>query len=109
MNFLLRPTTHQVIKEQVSAPVPALESPSPAVTLEGLIAEDSFPQSEVRDMGIGGENGSVAATKNDSSLVLENHSDVSEEEGWIVIPFGTATPFFYHCIVLSFECCFTCF
>ncbi|KAH8495204.1 hypothetical protein H0E87_018404 [Populus deltoides] len=88
MNFLLRPTTHQVIKEQVSAPVPALESPSPAVTLEGLIAEDSFPQSEVRDMGIGGENGSVAATKNDSSLVLENHSDVSEEEGWIVIPFG---------------------
>lgn len=88
MNFLLRPTTHQVIKEQVPAPVPALESPSPAVTLEGLIAEDSFPQSEVRDMGIGGENGSVAATKNDSSLVLENHSDVSEEEGWIVIPFG---------------------
>lgn len=88
MNFLLRPTTHQVIKEQVSAPVPVHESPSPAVTLEGLIAEDSFPQSEVRDMGIGGENGSVAATKNDSSLVLENHSDVSEEEGWIIIPFG---------------------
>ena len=88
MNFLLRPTTHQVIKEQVSAPVPVHESPSPAVTLEGLIAEDSFPQSEVRDMGIGGENGSVAATKNDSSLVLENHSDVSEEEGWITIPYS---------------------
>ncbi|KAJ6721803.1 hypothetical protein OIU85_024852 [Salix viminalis] len=88
MNFLLRPTTHQVIKEQVSAPVSAHESPAPAVTLEGLIAEDSFPQSEVRDMGIGGENGSDAATKTDSLLVLENHSDVSEEEGWIVIPFG---------------------
>ncbi|KAJ6313300.1 hypothetical protein OIU77_014749 [Salix suchowensis] len=88
MNFLLRPTTHQVIKEHVSAPVSAHESPAPAVTLEGLIAEDSFPQSEVRDMGIGGENGSDAATKTDSLLVLENHSDVSEEEGWIVIPFG---------------------
>ncbi|KAJ6771306.1 hypothetical protein OIU74_017695 [Salix koriyanagi] len=88
MNFLLRPTTHQVIKEQVSAPVSAHESLAPAVTLEGLIAEDSFPQSEVRDMGIGGENGSDAATKTDSLLVLENHSDVSEEEGWIVIPFG---------------------
>ncbi|KAF9673508.1 hypothetical protein SADUNF_Sadunf10G0031500 [Salix dunnii] len=88
MNFLLRPTTHQVIKEQVSAPVSVHESPAPAVTLEGLIAEDSFPQSEVRDMGIDGENGSVAATKTDSLLVLENHSDVSEEEGWIIIPFG---------------------
>ncbi|KAJ6904000.1 hypothetical protein NC651_021226 [Populus alba x Populus x berolinensis] len=37
---------------------------------------------------IGGGNASVVATKNESSLVLENHSDVSEEEGWIIIPYG---------------------
>ncbi|KAH8499923.1 hypothetical protein H0E87_015242 [Populus deltoides] len=83
MNFLLRPTIqHVTVKEQVSVSVDVDESPAAVATLEGLIAEDG-------DMAaaIGGGNASVVATKNESLLVLENHSDVSEEEGWIIIPY----------------------
>ncbi|KAJ6988994.1 hypothetical protein NC653_021783 [Populus alba x Populus x berolinensis] len=80
----LRPTTrHVTVKEQVSVSVDVDESPAAVATLEGLIAEDG-------DMAaaIGGGNVSVVASKNESSLVLEIHSDVSEEEGWIIIPYG---------------------
>lgn len=83
----LRPTTrHVTVKEQVSVSVDVDESPAAVATLEGLIAEDG-------DMAaaIGGGNASVVATKNESSPALENHSGVSEEEGWIIIPYGTTT------------------
>ncbi|XP_048318479.2 uncharacterized protein LOC107428854 [Ziziphus jujuba] len=96
MNFLLR-STHHVAAEQPSlqeAPAETPQTSKPAVTLEGLIAEDPYPQFstvEERDEetdGIVAENGSIAGAeaKNESSVVAK-HSDVSEEEGWITIPY----------------------
>ncbi|KAK3223114.1 hypothetical protein Dsin_010139 [Dipteronia sinensis] len=98
MNFLLR-STHHVVAEQVHVlePPPAEASPLPipTATFEGLIAEESFPRyssgDDDRDQesdGVGGENGGIGGhnAKNDS-FVLENHTDVSDEEGWITIPY----------------------
>ncbi|KAI3433073.1 uncharacterized protein J3R85_007267 [Psidium guajava] len=60
-------------------------------TLEGLIAEDSFPPIDSAE-GSGGEAAGYedvnivgSGTSSDASL-LGKHSDVSEEEGWITIP-----------------------
>lgn len=99
MNFLLRSTTTQhVAAEQVSvqqeSPADTSFLPKPASTLEGLIAEDPFPlysSSDDRDGesdGVGAEVSGIASSggKNDTSVV-ENHTDVSEEEGWITIPY----------------------
>lgn len=68
--------------------------PKPGATLEGLIAEDSYTQySTVEDhygesVGVESENGNVGGpcVKDESPTVVE-HSDVSEEEGWITIPY----------------------
>lgn len=40
--------------------------------------------------GVGAEASGIASSscKNDTSVV-ENHTDVSEEEGWITIPYST--------------------
>ncbi|XP_037492075.1 uncharacterized protein LOC105649777 isoform X2 [Jatropha curcas] len=98
MNFLQRYTTQNVVTEQVPVqepPADTRQTSKPSGTLEGLIAEDPFPQSptaQARDgeaQGSGDENGTVggASAKNDSHVVA-NHQDVSEEEGWITIPQG---------------------
>ncbi|KAL5826497.1 hypothetical protein ACOSQ3_018348 [Xanthoceras sorbifolium] len=96
MNFLIR-STHHVVAEQVHVSEPPVDA-SPLTkstpTLEGLIEEESFPRYSSGDDldhetdGVGGDNGGIAghSAKNDSSVV-ENHTDVSEEEGWITIPY----------------------
>lgn len=100
MNFLLRPSAHNVVKEQVSGHESLADTryvSKPAATLEGLISEDPFPESPVAEDRdgetdvVGVENDAVPGPngKNDS-LTLENHSDVSEEEGWITIPYSTS-------------------
>lgn len=96
MNFLLR-STQTVIPDHPSVnefPTDAHYIPKPSSTLEGLIADDPYPQYSVGDDhgeetdGMGGENGDVAgpSAKNDSPIT-ENHTDVTEEEGWITIPY----------------------
>ncbi|KAL0538922.1 hypothetical protein IC582_023092 [Cucumis melo] len=97
MNFLLR-STHTVPQErpsiQETPPPAAYYAPKPAVTLEGLISEDPFPQYSVVDDdndeeadASGGENGSIAGHREKSGRFgVVKHSDVSEEEGWITIP-----------------------
>lgn len=93
MNFLLRPTQHIVVE-----PTPVPETPAeipyvtkPSATLEGLIAEDPFPQySRVDDSdGVPGENGGTGPSAKSDTSMMESHSDVSEEEGWITIPYST--------------------
>ncbi|CAI0379471.1 unnamed protein product [Linum tenue] len=96
MNFLLRSSSHHVAPEKVSAHEPAVDAQymaRPTKTLEGLVTEDPFPESPVarnRQGGpdeVGDENGSdVGSASKKSSCVVEGHSDVSEEEGWITIP-----------------------
>ncbi|KAG6601410.1 hypothetical protein SDJN03_06643, partial [Cucurbita argyrosperma subsp. sororia] len=96
MNFLLR-STHTVPPERPSVqeipPPAAYYAPKPAVTLEGLISEDPFPQysavgnnDEEADAS-GGDNGSIADHMDRSGRArVVKHTDVSEEEGWISIP-----------------------
>lgn len=99
MNFLmLRPS-------QTAAPAPAPASiqefqsetnyvSKAAATLEGLITQDPFQMStsaEDNDEGsdgVGRDNGDATGSndKNNPSIV-ENHIDVSEDEGWITIPY----------------------
>ena len=98
MNFLMR-STQSVAAE----PTPVHEShmvahhvPKPTASLEVLIAEDQYPRySPVEDHDgetddFIGENASTAVpdSKEDSTNVAK-HFDVSEEEGWIMIPYGT--------------------
>ncbi|CBI29239.3 unnamed protein product, partial [Vitis vinifera] len=92
MNFLMRPShTAHVDKRPVhEISKGAQHVTEPASTLEGLIAEESFSNNymdEVKDE-VGGENGSFAglSSKRDSP-VQDNISDVTEEEGWISIPY----------------------
>ncbi|CAI0386750.1 unnamed protein product, partial [Linum tenue] len=96
MNFLLRSTSHHVAPEKVPAHEPAVDTQymaKPTKTLEGLISEDPFPESpvaryrEVVSDEVGDENGSDGGSAlKKGSCVVEGHSDVSEEEGWITIP-----------------------
>lgn len=99
MNFLMR-SSHHVAAEQPSLPEIPAEThhiSKPAATLEGLIAEDPYPQFstiEERDGetdGVGGENGNAAGTGEiKESSTVAKHSDVSAEEGWITIPYSMA-------------------
>ncbi|GAV68587.1 hypothetical protein CFOL_v3_12090 [Cephalotus follicularis] len=97
MNFLIR-STHQLVEDPVSFQEHLPDEQSvqkPSSTLEGLIAVDPFPRcstAEDRDAGtngIGHENGGASGpnAKNDSPIV-EDHVDVSEEEGWIAVPYN---------------------
>ncbi|KAK2636272.1 hypothetical protein Ddye_031064 [Dipteronia dyeriana] len=101
MNFLLR-STHHVVAEQVHVlePPPAEASPLPipTATFEGLIAEESFPRyssgDDDRDQesdgpdGVGGENGGIGGNNaKNVSFDIESHINVSDEEGWITIPY----------------------
>uniref|UniRef100_A0A5B7B8W0 Uncharacterized protein n=1 Tax=Davidia involucrata TaxID=16924 RepID=A0A5B7B8W0_DAVIN len=96
MNFLMR-STQTAVPEQ--PPVQDYQTDGNymskhATTLEGLIAEDPFPQNSTSEDhdgetdGAGGENGGVLdpSSKNDSSIV-ENHIDVTEDKGFITIPY----------------------
>lgn len=67
--------------------------PRHVTTLEGLIAKDDFPLRSIGEdneddtNGIGSEDEKVLGlgTKSDVPIV-ENYTDVSEDEGWITIP-----------------------
>ncbi|KAK2990797.1 hypothetical protein RJ640_012698, partial [Escallonia rubra] len=65
-----------------------------AATLEGLTAQDPFPESSSADNhdresdGFRSENGGAGGSSvKDNSPSIENHIDVSEDEGWIAIPY----------------------
>lgn len=98
MNFLMRPS-HTAHADE--PPVHEISKGTqhvtkPTATLEGLIAEDSFPNYFVDEIHgeVGGENGSVAGLSSKSdSPDLVNLSDVTEEEGWITIPQSIPLPF----------------
>ncbi|XP_050374315.1 uncharacterized protein LOC126791863 [Argentina anserina] len=95
MSFFLRssPQFPRVQAEQPAVYEPPLEAqlpPRPAgPTLEGLIAEDPYPQysaiaDHVEENESGVEHGGGA--KSESSAIAKHH-DVSDEEGWIAIPY----------------------
>uniref|UniRef100_A0A2P2K9Y8 Uncharacterized protein MANES_05G096500 n=1 Tax=Rhizophora mucronata TaxID=61149 RepID=A0A2P2K9Y8_RHIMU len=102
MNFLIRSAStynasaaDQVVgvnESSVGTHYASKES-KPKMTLEGLIADDSFflPSiTEEHDGEMDGSESGNAAIAGSSvkkdSFVMEDHSDVSEGEGWIIIP-----------------------
>ncbi|KAK7362173.1 hypothetical protein VNO77_04277 [Canavalia gladiata] len=102
MNFLIRSTTH-VYSEREKPPsttttttTPTPTTPEPrtadaASSLESLLEEDPFMHYstvEHFDGDVDGENGGVASlnSKNDVPS-LAKHLDVSEQEGWVTIPY----------------------
>lgn len=101
MNFLMlrsnqtAASEHSPAREVQSVPNHAAK---PSTTLEGLIAEEPYTESEKRDGEgdeFGNEDEDIADTneKTDSQFVA-NHIDVKEDEGWITIPKGNLCLFF---------------
>lgn len=96
MNFLLR-TAHTPTPDLPTVPEQSADmhsSSKPATTLEGLIAEDPFPESSTNGDGdadnTGGSfvNGSGAAPSSNNHGSIGIHLDVAGEEGFITIPYS---------------------
>ncbi|XP_009135553.1 uncharacterized protein LOC103859731 [Brassica rapa] len=99
MNFLLRSASSATHRPPVSEPPPATppqppppEATKPGSTLEGLISEEPFPQYPSVDedhLGDGSrdDHGNGEANANTGGFGMERFSDVSDEEGWISIPY----------------------
>ncbi|KAK4762817.1 hypothetical protein SAY86_008585 [Trapa natans] len=95
MNFLLRSTQPAAapelptVNENNTKISPLLK---PVTALEGLISDDSFPRYETSEGNgeVDGAGNPDMITTGPSSTadipILDKHSDVSEEEGWITIP-----------------------
>lgn len=95
MNFLLR--SPQPAASELPPPVKEKNADSnafakPATALEGLINEDPFRQSEASEdkgeiNGIGSPDGVFRGQSSIADVpIVDKHLDVSEEEGWIIIP-----------------------
>ncbi|KAL8104762.1 uncharacterized protein LOC141677150 isoform X2 [Apium graveolens] len=90
MNFLnLRSLSQTASSEQQNQKSEQEIQTKPSTTLEGLIDEDPFPPTPSsnnagRDMN-SKFGASFSATSNVSGL--ENHVDVTEDQGWITIPY----------------------
>ncbi|KAK4261177.1 hypothetical protein QN277_004214 [Acacia crassicarpa] len=96
MNFLARSAT-SVSAERPSVPkyhTDPRQTTSSTSTLETLISEDSFKHSSITEEynreidGAEGEDGTMTTMNSiDDFPGVAKHSDVSDEEGWITIPY----------------------
>lgn len=106
MNFLLRPSQQSASVDQPTLNVSDGDSVqmSKSMTLEGLIAEDSFPRyysaddSAIETDGTRTDHVSIPGPRNDAPAI-EKHTDISEEEGWITIPYGESHLVYTLCLV----------
>ncbi|PKI55986.1 hypothetical protein CRG98_023614 [Punica granatum] len=94
MNFLLRspqPAASELPPVNESS-ADANHVSKPVTTLEGLISEDPFPRYEVSEDngesdGVRSSDGILTGPSSTADVpIVDKHSDVSEEEGWITIP-----------------------
>lgn len=96
MNFLLRPT-QPVAPELPSFPEAGLPKDitrRPTTTLEGLIAEDPLPGTAAGEDGDNNGDvgvGTVGSTPKDQFHVGNHHTDVTDDEGWITIPYSLSS------------------
>ncbi|XP_068643350.1 uncharacterized protein [Aristolochia californica] len=96
MNFLLRSAPpvvpDQPPAQEVATDVTSVSKPY-GNTLEGLIADDPFTTSSKTEGGDLKKDPSEAPTDDPStpmaknSVPIKHHSDVTEDEGWITIPY----------------------
>ncbi|KAM6558272.1 hypothetical protein CsatA_027511 [Cannabis sativa] len=101
MNFLMRSTQTAAAADQVTVRESTAEThhiPKPTASLEALIADDPYRRySALEDHdgeieNFGGEKGSIAVSDAKKDSTVSKHSDVSEEEGWITIPYSMTLP-----------------
>lgn len=114
MNFLMLRSNQTAASEQPSAQEfqgQANLATKPATTLEGLIAEDLFPVTPSSDSDrersgrFGrGNAGVVGSNANNNSSSSENHADVTEDQGWITIPYSNSLPFLFACMFTLLVC-----
>lgn len=101
MNFLMRPTSVSTERSSISEfHTDTHHKSTSRSTLETLISEDPYMQSSPVEEydgetdGVGGKNGTVTAQNSKDDLpVVAKHLDVSEEEGWIAIPYSMSLQF----------------
>ncbi|KAH7666289.1 hypothetical protein IHE45_13G091700 [Dioscorea alata] len=98
MNYILRASQIQPVAPELPSvdevePQETLQPMSkPVTTLEGLIAEDPYPNHPINDdieketEGIGDASAVAADSGLKNHISIGNHSDVTEDEGWITIP-----------------------
>ncbi|TYG41734.1 hypothetical protein ES288_D12G199400v1 [Gossypium darwinii] len=92
MNFLLLRSNQQGTPESPPVQEDMAESsyvPKSVTSLERLIVQDPFPEyltveNHGQSNGLLGKNAGAACDKNAS--VIASHTDISEEDGWIIIP-----------------------
>jgi hypothetical protein len=97
MNFLYRTAVQPAAPAELPR-IPEDVLQKPATTLEGLIiAEDSYHPSSVRSDDGAANNGPGDNGADSASLASKNpvqpgtHTDVTEDEGWITIPYSWVT------------------
>lgn len=100
MNFLMRSAT-SISAERSSIPKPPANTHQKtlsASTLETIVSEDSFKQTSITEEfnretdGVECENGTLNSLNSlDDLPSVAKHSDVSDEEGWITIPYSMST------------------
>lgn len=92
MNFLGLRSNQTAASEQPPAqeiPVETNHDSKLATTLEGLIAEDPFPETTSEARNGDSENGTfMGSGVKDNSPIDGNHLDVTDDEGWIAIPYS---------------------
>ncbi|KAL3006579.1 hypothetical protein AAZX31_08G286400 [Glycine max] len=93
MNFLMRSTSHVYSDREKPPSSSTAATTTPTTTphadgassLESLMSDDPYAQVEHFDGEAEGENGAQSSRKD--TPVLAKHVDVSEDEGWITIPY----------------------
>lgn len=106
MNFLIR-TAQPVVPEVSTVVEPEHQKavrpiPKPAATLEGLIAEETFSNHSIgndaltdsEQVGFVGSSAPGSTSKN--QFPVGNHTDVSDDDGWITIPYSMSTCTSHH-------------
>lgn len=115
MNFLnLRSNSQTASSEQQKQKSDQENQTKPSTTLEGLIDEDPFPPTPSSNNAGRDLNSKFGAAFSTTSNVsgLENHVDVTEDQGWITIPYSM-----FHCpskfcrclMVILLVLCMWCF
>ncbi|KAI3467400.1 hypothetical protein Pfo_024063 [Paulownia fortunei] len=93
MNFLMLRSNNQELQSVKETQVEANYVSKAAATLEGLIAEDPFPESTPSETcnsesdELGDENGRTAVTSEKNNVQVDSHIDVTEDDGLIIIPY----------------------
>lgn len=97
MNFPMLRSNNQTAEQQPLQESHVEQMLKRTHTLGSLIAEDPYPDSrtsETRDAEsdeCGSDNGSFPGSSGKSNPQIHSHVDVAEDEGWIIIPYSTAS------------------